>query len=502
MAAPSMMVSVREILLEQTERTRQRSRADIQRFIKDSELKIASLESQISALIELRDCEHAYVAALRHLTSPIHTLPVELLAEIFKLVVTVTDIKDVFRISQVCSDWRQLAHRTTRLWTAPIRVELQSRTATSEGLYVDGLKALFTRSDPHPIHVSLVSLADHRIPEEVLRFAPRWRSLELKLPHNLYTPLPLVSQLAECRFDSLEELELERAFRRDISDPSRIISFSQVPRLRKLRMKIYSNAMPILIPWDQLTDLVLDCETLDIALDILSQCRHLVIARVVTRPLPAQAERDILALSHMRALTLELYDSDGFVGMPILDYLLAPALEELFLNFAGVAAMQWAEAFTAFQLRSPNITRLALDLNSGAMITSDDLMAVIRHAPSLNCLKLSEYMRCLDDAFIGALYYQEDTRPLLPRLHSLILHVPEPEFSFTEAVLAGMIASRWWTDAELALHFSPRAAARWGFVQLQGGFSTDFTDMMKTLQHRGLPLVLLDTSGRPFSPMS
>ncbi|KAJ7857265.1 Enolase, C-terminal TIM barrel domain-containing protein [Mycena olivaceomarginata] len=129
------------------------------------------------------------------------------------------------------------------------------------------------------------------------------------------------------------------------------------------------------------------------------------------------------------------------------------------------------------------------------MITSDDLMAVIRHAPSLNCLKLSGCMRCLDDAFIGALYYQEDTRPLLTRLHSLILHVPVPELSFTEAILAGMIASRWWTDAELALYCSPRAAARWEFVQLWGGLSADFVDMMKTLQHRGLPLVLSDTLG-------
>ncbi|KAJ7841902.1 Enolase, C-terminal TIM barrel domain-containing protein [Mycena olivaceomarginata] len=157
--------------------------------------------------------------------------------------------------------------------------------------------------------------------------------------------------------------------------------------------------------------------------------------------------------------------------------------------------MQWTESFTAFQLRSPNITWLALYLNSGAMITSDDLMAVIRHAPSLNCLKLSGCMRCLDDAFIGALYYQEDTRPLLTRLHSLILHVPVPELSFTEAILAGMIASRWWTDAELALYCSPRAAARWEFVQLWGGLSADFVDMMKTLQHRGLPLVLSDTLG-------
>ncbi|KAJ7264904.1 hypothetical protein B0H12DRAFT_986153, partial [Mycena haematopus] len=76
---------------------------------------ITSLESQIRALVELRDRERACIAALRHLISPIHTLPVELLAEIFELAIGEDD-EAVFRISQVCSDWRQVAHSTPRLW--------------------------------------------------------------------------------------------------------------------------------------------------------------------------------------------------------------------------------------------------------------------------------------------------------------------------------------------------------------------------------------------------
>ncbi|KAF7354760.1 hypothetical protein MSAN_01390100 [Mycena sanguinolenta] len=71
-ATPSAM---RAILLEQTEPTRRSSKADVQQFIEESELKIASLESQIAR-------ERACVAALRHIFSPIHTLPVELLTEI------------------------------------------------------------------------------------------------------------------------------------------------------------------------------------------------------------------------------------------------------------------------------------------------------------------------------------------------------------------------------------------------------------------------------------
>ncbi|KAF8208411.1 hypothetical protein K438DRAFT_273648 [Mycena galopus ATCC 62051] len=107
---------MRAIVLEQTERTRQSSRADIQQLIEESELKITSLELQISALVDLRDRERACVAALRHINSPIRTLPVELLAQVFHLSINHdTYIKDVFLISQVCGDWRQVAHGTPKL---------------------------------------------------------------------------------------------------------------------------------------------------------------------------------------------------------------------------------------------------------------------------------------------------------------------------------------------------------------------------------------------------
>ncbi|KAF8187008.1 hypothetical protein K438DRAFT_1495810, partial [Mycena galopus ATCC 62051] len=81
--------------------------------------------------------------------SPIHTLPVELLAEIFKLAIDGhTHIKDAFQISQVCSDWRQVAHSTPRLWTRRLRVDLRSDYSE---VYAEGLRAWLARSTPLPI---------------------------------------------------------------------------------------------------------------------------------------------------------------------------------------------------------------------------------------------------------------------------------------------------------------------------------------------------------------
>ncbi|KAJ6466201.1 hypothetical protein C8R45DRAFT_839520, partial [Mycena sanguinolenta] len=113
-----MPTSVRAILVEQTERTRQSSKADIERFIKESQLKIASLESQICTFVQLRDRERTCVDSLRYIISPIRTLPIELLVEVFRLAIDdETHVEDTHRISQVCSDWRNVAHATPRLWT-------------------------------------------------------------------------------------------------------------------------------------------------------------------------------------------------------------------------------------------------------------------------------------------------------------------------------------------------------------------------------------------------
>ncbi|KAJ6451610.1 hypothetical protein C8R45DRAFT_752344, partial [Mycena sanguinolenta] len=58
----------------------------------------------------------ASVLALKYILSPMRTLPVELLAEIFDLAIDdYAHIRDAHRISQVCSDWRQIAHSTPRL---------------------------------------------------------------------------------------------------------------------------------------------------------------------------------------------------------------------------------------------------------------------------------------------------------------------------------------------------------------------------------------------------
>ncbi|KAJ7268127.1 hypothetical protein B0H12DRAFT_1067896 [Mycena haematopus] len=338
------LFSMHDIVLEQKERTRKSSKADVERFIEESELEITSLESQISALIELCDRKRACVAALRHLISPIHTLPVELLAEIFELGIRdYMHMKDAFRISQIYLG--------------------SSRIGDRNQVYTDGLKAWLVRSAPLTISVSLVMerrREDLRVPDEILKTSPRWHSLRLIHRNSVgHTPSSLISQLAECKLESLRELSLGSFAER--VDPT---SFTNVPQLRTLSIDIHSNVLPILVPWAQLTDLTLDAVFPDIVLDVLGQCTNLIRAVVNTTgwDVPPEAGRNIIVLSHLHVLSFDVLGSEGHVT-PFLDHLSTPVLENLALDFEGIDddVGHWTQAHvTAFQMRAPNIAQLDL----------------------------------------------------------------------------------------------------------------------------------------------
>ncbi|KAJ6466348.1 hypothetical protein C8R45DRAFT_1021393 [Mycena sanguinolenta] len=224
------------------------SKEDIERLIQGSESRITSLDSQIKSLVEIRDRERAFVASLRYLFSPIHILPVELLIEIFKL--SIDDNTAVFRISQVCSHWRQAAHNTPSLYTRPVEVDVR-KSRKGKRAYANGLNIWLGRSAPLPVDITLLvdsAGVSQRILEEVLMISPRWESLRLE---GYGPPLSLAILLAECRLDSLEELDLGREpFIQDTDLPD-FPSFTNAPRLQSLVICVESNA--VRMPWAQLT---------------------------------------------------------------------------------------------------------------------------------------------------------------------------------------------------------------------------------------------------------
>ncbi|KAJ6466250.1 hypothetical protein C8R45DRAFT_1219369 [Mycena sanguinolenta] len=316
-------VSVHAIFAEQSERTRQSSKADIEQFIEESEHKVISLESQISALrdherscvdpleditlqihtlVELCDHERSCIDSLRYIISPIRTLPMELLVEIFELAIDdETHMADTHRISQICSDWRKIAHSTPRLWTRPIYIDLNVNGGQGQ-LYVDGMEAWLARSAPLPIAVSLKGSRENFNPcmlellQHVLGIAPRLRCLRC-YPW-------LFGRLAECRLDSLEELELGRSHSDD--KPAESPELIMAPRLRKLTWTLDRNEH-IRLPWAQLTDLRIDAYSMDCILDILSQCTTLASAALLSNGYRVRTTgRPRISLSHLHTLSLHV----------------------------------------------------------------------------------------------------------------------------------------------------------------------------------------------------
>ncbi|KAJ7726492.1 hypothetical protein B0H16DRAFT_1332078, partial [Mycena metata] len=93
-------------------------------LIEALEAKIARIESQIRDSECLRTLECGIVARLRAAIAPVHKVPAELLAEIFRYKCELgrygssmrSEIKNVQALSHVCMYWRQVAINTPRLW--------------------------------------------------------------------------------------------------------------------------------------------------------------------------------------------------------------------------------------------------------------------------------------------------------------------------------------------------------------------------------------------------
>ncbi|KAF7357475.1 F-box domain-containing protein [Mycena sanguinolenta] len=475
-AMPTIAVigaSVRAALLEQTERTRRCSKAEIERIIEESEREIISLQSQIDALVELRDSYRARVYALKHIVSPIHSLPVELLAKIFDLAIKgETHIQDAHRISHVCSDWRRVAHSTPRLWTRPLQVKLWKT-----GRVIDGLKAWLARSEPMAARVSLVSGFEdinREILEEVLRVVRRLGSLDLPITRT--TPSWLVAQLEQSEFDGLEELHLRVA---TWIDPA--LAFTTVPRLRKLRLINFPRVPQTLVPWAQITDLTLSENPHDVTFGILAMCPNLVVASITTCGFRyhSQIQPNPLVLGQLHTLTLHSMAKSSYVT-PFFSHLSTPLLQSLRVNFRDSKRSYWSQTdFTAFQLRAPNIAQL--EFANSDDFTPGSLEATIRSAPSLTHLTIA-LCTGFDDSFIRALRYRDGVPPIAPCLQNLVVHKGH-YVDVAEDVLAAMIASRWWTDAEFASLEVPPAVTRWTYVELDFRLGTLGSCFMGIVKH-------------------
>jgi hypothetical protein len=122
----------------------------------------------------------------------------------------------------------------------------------------------------------------------------------------------------------------------------------------------------------------------------------------------------------------------------LFEHLTIPALNLLHVASSKRMTIKWPSlAFAQFQSRSSVITRIEL---SSISIPSAELIIMLRSAPLIRHLYLSECLHCIDDAFLGALLYRVGDSPLAPQLISL--HLLKVGRSFRTSCLERTIRSR------------------------------------------------------------
>ncbi|KAJ7608813.1 hypothetical protein FB45DRAFT_945987 [Roridomyces roridus] len=411
---------------------------------------IVAFESQIKHLERLRAREYSLIAALRLVISPARTLPVDVLGRIFLLALdlgasdgtALGGMRGVLTVSHVCQQWRKAALETPQLWaTQPFPI-------VSDGRQL--------RSAPLPIPVSFGEEGGPLV-EVLCAIAKRWRTLSLST-----RLLGSLSKLSSGSLTALESLDL-RGDKAERANPDYFPDLDTLP-----------------IPWSQLTTFALADESPGICLEIVSRCPSLVSATLHMSGWPqsvSPTDADPVLLPRMQSLEMHISNT-----LPSLT-----ALKMYGEYHSGV--ITWSNtAFTHFQLRSPLIQQLQID---HCALTSEDLQAVVQHAPNLTHLEIYNCSNCIDDAFLAILRHipsDASTPVVVPKLE--VLWLSSPRCDFDEATLTNMVESRWWTDQEERVMFAPPAVVRLRDVKYTSSrrFSQKFERTVRMFREEGLKI--------------
>ncbi|KAJ7292750.1 hypothetical protein C8J57DRAFT_1703647 [Mycena rebaudengoi] len=385
----------------------------------------------------LRDKERGVIASLRLVLVPIRQLPAELLREIFML--SVEHQAKLDDIAEHQGDFRSepgvcALEMCSPQYAAVVDiVPAISAIETSLDTTSAGTKLWLERSTPLPLEIDIYSSLETRV------IAPLMDTV-------------LIGTLKE-----LDTLSLHCTA---TGSYTIVTPFLSAPRLRSVELGV-PHVRCILLPWAQLIHV-----TLTFAL-----APHMALDEFSVGPPTAT---DIITLAHFRDLELNSSAEDG---------------DSLYISGSKrIEGGVWPDAAAReFQLRCPNIEDIHITF---CTITSEGLKTLLVHAPQLVRLHLECCWECVDDIFFNALWYSEaDSVHLSPKLDDLFLQAAGTNFG--EASLKAMIASRWWTDAELLAMPSPPAVTRWKSVKYWGGDGEEFDEeFVAKISAQGLDLSL------------
>ncbi|KAF7343283.1 F-box domain-containing protein [Mycena venus] len=312
--------------------------ADARTRIADIEAQILELERLFQSLEEekavLQDQLDSYVY-------PVLTLPNEIVSEIFIRFLPIypkrppkSGLLSPTILGHICRTWRDIAFSTPALWRSigvfiptadPKRIEAESRA----------MKIMLTRSGSCPLSIDMVSsLFSQRqldpFVDSIASYCDRWEHLRLfASSRHLYAlegPLPLLRTLT---------LGLWRTQKDDSRLPN---AFHTAPLLRQVALSRYYHCLHAMLPWSQLTVLVVNSIMPHKCGLVLNHTPRLVHCRLVLKntddaqasPVPHNA----ITLQCLEMLVLRTHEAGDEILDGILPALTLPALCRLQISVA------------------------------------------------------------------------------------------------------------------------------------------------------------------------
>lgn len=272
----------------------------------------------------------------------------------------------------------------------------------------------------------------------------RWVDVRLKLPDVWIQAFAAVKG----RLPLLENLAFSPASGTHYEDSEEIDAFEHAPLLRTFNLQMI-DLNYFILPWHNLTKLVAEDQTVNISLDIMSECQNLVECEIYGLRLdeedsdPLEIQEFELADLQSLHLDIDACSSELFESMTL------PSLRDIRLDLRGEfpslygGAWDSRPAFVTMLSRSQCALQ-SLTLKLGYMSMDEaDLVACLSVAPVLTQLTIED---ARGSALTDAVLHQITPRGpmhdcLIPKLGVLKIGYKLQDFS--DYLFAEMVRSRW-----------------------------------------------------------
>ncbi|KAF7343063.1 F-box domain-containing protein [Mycena venus] len=332
--------------------------------------RVAEIETQLRELersIRFLEHEKAFLEArLDAYTYPVLALPAEIISEVFNHFLPVypqrsatTGLLSPLILSQICRQWRVIAISTPALWRA-VMVDLRTGRENRVDTELHLLKTSLSRSGSCPLSIALESAPTVKLEpflEAISAHRARWEYLKLDTCFTYLTsikgPLPTLRSLTLALFNPQVVEQNER-----ISSV-----FLTASRLRKVALLNYGVMYRTILPWAQLTVLIVEVMPHDECVTVLNLAPNLVhcMLKIFVGAQQSGFGQTIAQLVHLNTLVLQSVLAGSAVA-DILDTLTLPALRKLqlsaeFLGTNSIATLSALISRSACTIQRMHIVR-------------------------------------------------------------------------------------------------------------------------------------------------